>query len=248
MGYQKRQLSEGDVYHITNRGVGRQMLFEDEKDYRVFMRLLFGETREAGAELYAWCLMDNHVHLLFHGELDLLSNLMQKIEGEYAIYFNQRHDHVGHVFQGRFHSVPVTSDAQLLSTVIYIHRNPLEAGLANGLNWRWSSYSDYLTGRGTTSTAFVLEVFGGIKYFEELHHLKDAERDLNPSSRRPYRYKVDEASEIYATVLSRLGLSVVPVEPREERDKVLHELKAAGVSVRQLERFTGLGRGIISRA
>ena len=102
MPRQARKRSEADIYHVTIRGVARVLVFEDDADRARFLDLLGGMLRLTDGELLAWCLMGNHVHLLFHMELGRLSEGMKRLESSYASYFNKRHSRAGHLFQDRF--------------------------------------------------------------------------------------------------------------------------------------------------
>lgn len=97
----------------------------------------------------AYCLMDNHVHLLVEIAEPSLGAGIQRAHGLYAATFNQRHGRSGHVFQGRYGSVLVTRDEQLWAAIAYVVRNPVEAGLcASPRDWPWSSHAAVLNGIG----------------------------------------------------------------------------------------------------
>ena len=125
-----RKGSESDVYHVIVRGEGRKLLFEGDDDRLCFMRMLESALDRNAASVFAWCLMSNHVHLLVKCELSSLSRLMQGLAGGYAVYYNKEHDHVGHVFAGRFSSFAVDTDEYLMTAVRYIHFNPVVENLA----------------------------------------------------------------------------------------------------------------------
>jgi REP-associated tyrosine transposase len=105
-------------------------------------------VREMRWRCLAYCLMDNHVHLLIETPLANLAPGMQRLHGVYAQKHNARHGRSGHLFQGRYGSVRIRSDAQLWTAVAYIVRNPVEAGLcADPDGWPWSSHRATLAGR-----------------------------------------------------------------------------------------------------
>jgi REP element-mobilizing transposase RayT len=128
-----------------NRGVDRQDVFHDDVDRIVFERLL-GETSQAhDIEIHAYCLMGNHFHLLLHCPNAGLSAQMQQLLSSYTRIVNDRLGRDGPLFRGRFHSVPVTADRQLMATTAYIHRNPAEfVPLAAIAAYRWSSFGVYM--------------------------------------------------------------------------------------------------------
>ena len=242
MGNAYRKRSEGDIYHITMRGMGRQVIFECDDDRRHFLESLVSAVKNGDGELLAWCLMDNHVHLLLHEPIEQISRAMQSLCTSYAKYFNLKYDRVGSLFQGRFGSVAIESDSQLLACVRYIHLNPTEIG--QPLTWRWSSYRDYLGNAGPTDTRFVMSIVGGETAFKNLHYATDA------PAFKTARHRMTE-SEARETAVGILG-DVNPYElrslARAERNSYLRKMKEAGISIRQIERITSIGRGIISKA
>ncbi|MGI5879834.1 MAG: transposase [Syntrophomonadaceae bacterium] len=136
-----RKKSETGIYNIIIRGINRQNIFEDDEDRIRFLETLDRYKEETGCELYAYCLMSNHVHLLVKENDDGLSSFMKRVNGSYAYWYNWKYDHVGHLFQDRFKSEPVDDDTYFLTVIRYIHRNPLTAGMTDGLEYAWSSYT-----------------------------------------------------------------------------------------------------------
>jgi putative transposase len=158
-----REEVEGGIHHVFPRGNGRGRIFLDDVDRHRYLRLL-GET-VARQQWYAlaYCLMDNHVHLLLETPRPNLGQGMQRLHGRYAQRFNHRHSHVGHVFQGRYGCVRVVSDAQMWSVTAYIAANPVQAGRARRPDeWRWSSYEATLRAAGPAwlSASRLLAHFG----------------------------------------------------------------------------------------
>ena len=242
-----RRQSEADVYHVFARGVGRQIIFEDDVDRRLFLKVLGEFLSGHEGDLLAWVLMSNHFHLLFQMPLKVLSDCMMTLQRTYARHFNARHDRVGHLFQGRFGSQPITSDEQLMSVVRYIHRNPIKAGLSKTCDYKWSSYRSYLKqNAAVTNVDFVTELFGDVARFVDFNEKPDDKRfsflDIDES---------DGDSKLQEKAIAILGedwRSQLSGDDREKRDMCLRRLKDAGLSIRQIERLTGIGRGIIVRA
>ena len=116
-------------------------MYRDDVDRRVYLGMLGKVVAEKGWLCLAYCLMNNHVHLLLETPVANLSAGMQRLHSGYAQTFNARHRRAGHVFQGRYGAVRMRSDGQLCLTAAYIARNPVEAGLAERPEqWPWSSY------------------------------------------------------------------------------------------------------------
>jgi len=132
---------EGAVYHITSRGNARQAIFLDDGDRRAFLEVLTEVVKWFRWLCYAYCLMDNHYHLLVETPEANLSRGMRQLNGVYTQRFNRRHGRVGHLFQGRYKAILVQKEAHLLELARYIVLNSVRAGLARDPGqWRWSSY------------------------------------------------------------------------------------------------------------
>ena len=149
MGMARRPRNEiaGGIYHVYARGVDRQAIFRDDVDRFTYLKILGRVVKKRGWRCLAYCLMDNHIHLLIETRDANLSRGMQELHGSFGSAHNARHGRVGHVFQGRFGTTLVTADSQLWAVVAYLIRNPVEAGLCDRPeNWRWSSHRAALNG------------------------------------------------------------------------------------------------------
>ncbi|MCZ2845921.1 MAG: transposase [Candidatus Bathyarchaeota archaeon] len=151
-----RKLSTTNIYHIMIRGNQKQDIFLKDEDKLKFIDILKKKKQKGEYELYAYCLMNNHVHLLIKEKKDPISRIMQRINISYVNYFNHEYQQVGHLFQGRFNSEPVEDENYLLSALSYIHKNPEEAFLVKNLEeYPWSSY--YLYTQKTSQPSFLVE-------------------------------------------------------------------------------------------
>lgn len=131
----------GAVYRLTSRGNRREPVYLDDRDRRLFVWLLRQVVSRYGWICMAYCLMDNHFHLLVETPEPNLSLGMQRLKGAYGRCFNDRYGLVGHVFEGRFKSELVQRESHLLEAGRYIALNPVRAGLVRSAeDWPWSSY------------------------------------------------------------------------------------------------------------
>lgn len=138
------------MYHVLSRGNERREIFFGDDDRQLFMDTLGDMAERFDIELYAYVLMNNHYHLLFRTNRANLSKAMQWFGVTYTNRFNARNSRSGHLFQGRFKSMVVEDDAYLMRLSLYIHRNPLRAGIVTRLaDHRWSSYRAYAYGEKT---------------------------------------------------------------------------------------------------
>lgn len=132
----------GAVYHITGRGNNRKEIFGDDLDRKAFLEILYRVCARYHWLCHAYCLMDNHYHLLIETPEGNLSIGMRQLNGVYTQSFNKVHGRVGHLFQGRFKGIVVQKDNHLLEVSRYIVLNPIRAKLVkNPSQWIWSSYS-----------------------------------------------------------------------------------------------------------
>lgn len=153
----------GAVYHVTSRGNARQKIFRDDEDRETFLAVLAWVVERFGWRCHAYCLMDNHFHLLLETPQANLSRGMRQLNGVYTQKFNRRHGKTGHLFQGRFKAIVVEKDSYLLELARYIVLNPVRAKMVRTPErYPWSSYRPTL-GLATVPPALapdgVLEPF-----------------------------------------------------------------------------------------
>ena len=134
-------------HHVTQRGSRRQKTFFCDDDYRYYIRLLAEFSSKAGTQIWAYCLMPNHVHLVLVPSVeDGLRATLGETHRRYTRCINEREDWRGHLWQERFHSF-VMDEGYLLATVRYVERNPVTAGLcSHPEQWPWSSANAHLSG------------------------------------------------------------------------------------------------------
>jgi len=199
-----------DIYHILNRGVDKRKMFLDKQDYFRFIHNLFElnnqdivyytfydfqrfdknkdiecpyikkKPRKLLVDIYAFCLMPNHYHLLLSPKIEKgIPKFMQKLNMGYSKYFNQKYGRKGTLFEGRYKSILIKEEAHFYHLPYYIHFNPLDIEFSGWRerklkdynkaleflnNYRWSSHLDYLGKKNfpsVTSREFLLTVFGG---------------------------------------------------------------------------------------
>ena len=245
MPRQARKKSGTGYLHIIVRGNNKQILFEDDEDHKYFIRKVGIFCREAGIRVNAFCMMENHVHLLVNDPQDQAGKMMHRLETAYSFYINGKYERVGHVFQGRFLSEPVENEAYLLTVFRYILNNPRKAGICPAEKYRWSSYKAYFREKTALDLGFVkaalptgeiYKQFIGEENDDEcLEHYSSEEADAR--ALETIRYCLGVTS---GTKLQEMG--------KKDRDIALRKLKEKGLSIRQIERLTGISRNIIQRA
>ena len=131
----------GALYHITSRGNRQESIYESDADRENFLEILGKVCERYNWECHAYCLMNNHYHLLIETPDANLSQGMRQLNGVYTQAFNRINERVGHVFQGRYKSILVEKESYLLELARYIALNPVRAKIVNNAkDWPWSSY------------------------------------------------------------------------------------------------------------
>ena len=248
MPRRKRQKSNSGIYHVITRGVNRQPIFEEPKDYRKYLEFLEECKTSCKFELLAFCLMTNHVHLLIRQNGDPLDKIFRKLNTSYAVWFNSKYQRTGHLFQDRYKSEPVDDMAYFLTVLRYIHQNPLKAGLEKsiGSGYMWSSYQDYIYEQGITDTGFALEVLGGKKNFFEWHGQMETARVMDMENIR-LRLPDDVAADIIYEASGCRNAAQFQQLDLHRRNQMIGQILQKSVSVNQLSRLTGVSSKVIRR-
>ena len=240
-----RRKSATNIYHLMIRGINHQDIFADDEDYKKFTDILARYRAEIEYEIYAYCLLDNHVHLLMKEGNEPLSNTMKRIGISYVQWYNWQYDRKGHLFQDRYKSEVVEDDPYFLVVLRYIHQNPLKAGLSNNVGgYQWSSYREYIGKPELVNVDFVFKLFHKdpaearamfIRFNNELNN----DKCLEITAPR----KTISDKEIRRLVKRKFNVDLASLHSQQPgiQQEVLRYLKEMdGPSLRQLSRLTGL--------
>lgn len=177
-------------YHVMNRGWRRGKIFKKEIEFKAFIKTLKEACLQYGVYLNAYCIMNNHYHLLVHTPRGNLSQFMRQVNGVYARKYNIINKTEGAVFRGRYKSILVQDGVYLLRIMRYIHFNPIKAGLVKELDgYRWSSHSSYKRGKDEA----------WLKVIPVLGLLDTEDKDLRVSYKQYMKLqKDDEIEQFYS--------------------------------------------------
>ncbi len=242
------------------RGINHQDIFEDRPDFWKFLKLLRQQTHpvdQSGRPLaphctiYAYCLMSNHVHLLVRTTDDGLTAPIKSIAISYAQYFNAKYEHKGHLFQDRFKSTPVDNMDYFITLLRYIHQNPVAGGITKSVTeYPWSSWCEYDPSKTCAvpvcNTEHVLKRMS----LEELtglvnEPLAKSLNILDIDNEMSVRLSDEKVKEYLLQICHEPNITAIQHYPKELRNPIIHELKAYGASIRQINRITGISEGII---
>lgn len=249
-----RVISQTGLYHIIFRGICRQNIFEDLRDYEKMLEFIKQVKRELEYDIYAYCLMTNHVHLFIKEKNagDIIK-IMSKILTQYAGWFNRKYLRSGALFGDRYKSEAIEDDRYLFSLVRYIHQNPLKAGIVSKLEeYEWSSYNDYINPNNNllTDTTFLLNQFSNnkdkaIELFIEFNYQAD-DNDFSISDGR--RKNEDSIKRIIMSLIDGEQPHTIKSMQKDKRNLIIYKLhKDEGLSKSVIERATGISRGTIIR-
>jgi putative transposase len=148
------------LYHVISRGNQKQVVFHEKEDYEYFLTRLKKYKAKYNFRIYAYCLMDNHIHLLIDpGDKLNLTKVMHGMNTSYAMWFNNKYGKCGHVWQDRFKSFVIQKDDYLLNCVTYIEYNPVRKNICLRVEeYPWCSYGPRTLGFDHTGKP-LLDVF-----------------------------------------------------------------------------------------
>ncbi|MDD3840137.1 MAG: transposase [Clostridia bacterium] len=172
-----REISPTDFYHVMMRGINKEKIFPGKKYKGMFLEIIQDVLTNTYIQIVAYCVMDNHIHLVLKGKINDISKALKKVNTRYAMRYNNDFDRVGHVFQGRYKSEIIKDTTHLLQAIRYVHANPIKAGLIGDIDkYSWSSYKEYLedvTIINSEAREFILDIFNGEESYKNFHEQED---------------------------------------------------------------------------
>lgn len=278
MARQLRIEYPGAVYHVTSRGNARNAIYADDEDRRTFLKVLHSVVGRFNWRCHAYCLLNNHYHLMIETPKANLSKGMRQLNGVYTQLYNRRHGLGGHVFQGRFKAIIVDKENYLLQLCRYLVQNPVALHLVETPEaWPWSSY------RATAGLAAVPEwltvdwILG--QFSRELTEARQAYREFvagGTTGASPWTALVGQiflggegfAEQLAPQLTDRKQLTEIPkrqryasrpsldgmLAPRQrmdrsEKDAKIYQAHAFyGYTLKEIGDFLGLHYATVSRA
>jgi len=261
----------GALYHVMARGNARAAIFEDADDRLNLLEILGRTCGRFDWTVWAYCLMDNHYHLLVETHAATLSRGMREINGQYTQAYNRRHRRVGHVLQGRYKAVLVERDPYLLELSRYIVLNPVKARMVKRVEqWPWSNYGAVL---GRTKAADWLAARKTLELFHTdrstarraySRFVADGIRAVDPTA--AVRHQLYLGSDLFVEKMadkvaaSRRGSGEVPKVQRATKTLAGHQrgsssrneaivaaYQAGGHTLSQIGEHFGLHYSVVSR-
>lgn len=249
MARKKRERSTIGYYHLILRGNGKMILFEEDEDDKFFIGKMDEYVETEDVRLCAYCLMDNHVHMLVYDPDFHTPKMVQKLACSYARYYNdlERNREPGHVFQGPYLSQAVNDEQYLTNVFRYILNNPKKAGVKPTEEYPWSSYDMFFWKNTSLYLDYFREKFPTDKAYRE--YIGTPNHDVFMED-VPQKEKHDDkwAMDVIRRKLGVKSGTEVKGWDREHRNDALRRLKATELSIRRISRLTGVSYGAVHRA
>ena len=247
MPRQARKRAESGIYHVMLRGINQQQIFEDEEDNQKFLQILKECKEVSGFRLLAYCLMGNHIHLLLREGKEPLEQVFKRIGGRFVYWYNVKYRRIGHLFQDRFKSEPVETDAYLMTVVRYIHQNPVKAGIcAKAEEYPWSSWKEYLSEPWITDVAFT-DTLISREDLIDFHNQPGNDKCLDIADKPTVRLADEQASAAMKKITGCGSVTEFQALTPIVRDKAIGKLRESHLSLRQISRLTGVSLMIVRK-
>jgi putative transposase len=224
------------ISHITQRAAGKEPLFLEDSDYLFMLWLMKETSQNYSLTMYAFCLMPNHIHILLSPSRKNLSDAMRDLFARYAMQFNRKYERKGHLFGGPYRQAVCIDDSYLLAASLYIHLNPVKAGLArNPEDYRWSSirlYYDNDTPKSFINSHFIL----GLLSDDQLRRNEQYQLLLKKGSELNARLVLEQKDAIERFRLKLASIFPSAFKHADKKRKVARYLSPNLISLEELER------------
>ena len=244
-----RKDSEMPYNHIIVQGINKEYLFRSNKLKDKYKELMKKNLRKKkNIKLLAYCMMGNHAHMLFYTNRKMeISKLMQSVNTSYAQYYNRIKNRVGIVFRNRYFSQPIYSQKQLYNCLVYIHNNPVKAGLVeNPQDYKYSSYNEWICKKGIIDEQAFNLVYGEnlqeLINFKEMHANSEVMDIEDIVEYVDYSVIIKEHQETTLLQLREL------IQNEEYLSRLVLDLKnKSALSIRQISEISGVNRYKITK-
>ena len=247
MPRQARKRSNTQIYHVMLRGINQQQIFEDNEDYAKFIQVIRDCKSLSGFQLFAYCLMGNHIHLLLKETNEPIEQIFRRIGSRYVYWYNVKYRRVGHLFQDRFKSEPIETNEYFLTVLRYIHQNPIKAGVCKKVEeYPYSSYGQFLEISDVIDSEFVFNIIlqdDFIAYHNKFTN--DICLDIEAASL--VKMTDEQARKIIEKYSKCKSVADFQALSIPQRDKFLKIFKEKGLSIRQISRLTGVSFNIVRK-
>ncbi|MCL2234635.1 MAG: transposase [Firmicutes bacterium] len=237
----ERETSQLGIYHIVLRSINRQTIFFDDEDGYIFLDKVKTTKEKFPYELFAYCFMRDHIHLLIK-EVDApISKIIQNILATYVFWYNKKYERQGNLFQSRFKSEAIEETKDILFCSRYIHQHPVRPG-AKLDEYKWSSYHSYINEiRDVVNKDYLLTVFDSKEKFIDFMNQREQKTFIEFYSKVPLSDKRLKELAIEICTHYNVEMQSLHTLPDETLKELLATVKTIpGSSLRQIAKVLGV--------
>jgi len=248
MPRQRRQQSGTGIYHVMIRGINQQVIFEDTEDNEKMLQTLSEVKAVSKCKVFAYCLMHNHYHIVLKVEEESLEQIFKRLGSRYVYWYNIKYNRLGHLYQDRYKSEAIESDRNLLAVIRYVHQNPVKAGIVKDVSdYPWSSYTEYIGTSRIIDTDYIYSIMDK-KEFESFSRKESTEKALDDDKPKTFQITDKEAKKKIYEISGLTNATEIQYLETSAKKHYLKKFKDGGMSIRQINRLTGISKGIVERA
>ncbi len=248
-----RIMSSTGIYHIILRSVNQHLIFEEDSDYQKFIYILSDCKMKYDIKIYAYCLMDNHIHLLLNSPSDELPSFFQSLGAKFVKWYNNKYLRTGHLFQDRYRSTTIENERSFLAALVYIHDNPVKANICRyPSEYRWSSYNVYYGQKSALIDTDLADSIAGSRH--ELHKFFSkesgpAEDELFADDHKKQKlfFTDEKALDLFLSTSKLSSTSEVNNLDKTQRNRLVFKLRNLGLTVKQVARLMDISETTVKR-
>jgi len=246
-------MSSTGIYHIILRSVNQHLIFEEDSDYQKFLYILSDCKMKYDIKVYAYCLMDNHIHILLNSPPNKLAAFFRSLETRFVRWYNNKYLRTGHLFQDRYHSTAIESERAFLAALVYIHDNPVKANMCRyPSEYRWSSYNAYYGKKNSLIDSGLADKIAGnrdylLRFFSRAINHSNDELFANDHKKQKLFLTDEKALEIFISTSKLSSTSEVNNLNKVQRNRLVHNLRTKGLTVKQVARLMDISETTVKR-
>ena len=230
-------------FHVMVKGHNKEYIFEKDKNKKKYLKLM--KENEKEIEILAYCIMENHVHMLIHtSKIDDMSKFMHKVNSEYAMYYNYiEKGRVGSVYRDRYKSEPIYDERYFFKCINYIHKNPVKANIVSKCEkYEYSSYNDYINKIGCAGKEMLKKLFNNQNYIEVLNMYN---KNVNLFLDIEKENKIDDAINDYLEITNKKIIQILDDE-KNLKNLIMHIKNITNVTYDEIQEKFNISRNRIA--
>lgn len=243
-----RESLESGFFHVMVQGINKEKIFNKTEDKKKYIQLIKIFLEKQEIELIAYCVMNNHVHMIIYSEkINELTKFMERLNTTYAVYYNKKENRVGYVFRNRFESKSLYNQDYLTKCIKYVHMNPVKAGIVKKeKDYLYSSYNDYINKNGIVTKELLEKIFNSsynyLKEFLEIEYTEELFEDFEKEE-----ISIDEIKERIENFIEKEEITIQELREDKRLIKKFYNSLKIKPSKAELARQIGVTREKLSK-